>query len=72
MIVDISRRAPAPDGPCIPPSKLDGLTEEDEIPVDPNVPTKVYLYVAVKDSVPGLKPDDLALLFKRYVDCYFT
>jgi len=37
---------------------------EDQIPENPSSP--MYLYVAVKDSGPGLKPDDLHLLFRRF------
>ncbi|KAF8576294.1 hypothetical protein K439DRAFT_1640612 [Ramaria rubella] len=48
---------PPDQGNCLPPS-------EDEAPDDPAAP--IYLYVAVKDSGPGLKPDDLTLLFKRF------
>ena len=53
--VEVSFRHPR-EGTCIPP--LDG-----EVPDDPLAP--LYLYVAVKDFGPGLKPEDLALLFKR-------
>ncbi|KAF8521410.1 hypothetical protein BU17DRAFT_87965 [Hysterangium stoloniferum] len=42
---------------CLPPTV-------DQIPEDPA--TIIYLYLAVKDSGPGLKPDDLTLLFKRF------
>ncbi|KIJ50954.1 hypothetical protein M422DRAFT_776871 [Sphaerobolus stellatus SS14] len=45
------------EGTCLPP-------DEDHIPENPAAP--IYLYVAVKDSGPGLQPDDLHLLFKRF------
>jgi signal transduction histidine kinase len=53
--------SPAIEGPCIPP-----FISETEI-FDWTVPKPVYIFVSVQDSGPGLKPDDLALLFKRYV-----
>lgn len=49
------------DNSCLPPL-------EDEIPENPSSP--MYLYVAVKDSGPGLKPDDLHLLFRRSATLY--
>ena len=55
--VDASFSAPK-EGTCLPP-------DEDQIPENPAAP--IYLYLAVKDSGPGLKPDDLNLLFKRYL-----
>ncbi|GJJ11735.1 hypothetical protein Clacol_005973 [Clathrus columnatus] len=54
--VDVSFNPPQ-EGSCLPPL-------EDQIPDDPAAP--IYLYIAVKDSGPGLHPDDLALLFKRF------
>lgn len=65
--VEVSRRAPAPDGPCVPPNKFYGSGEQDEQPIDQKTPSTVFVFVAVRDSGPGLKPDDLALLFKRFV-----
>jgi len=53
--VNVSFNSPK-EGTCLPP-------DEDEIPENPAAP--IYLYLAVKDSGPGLKPDDLNLLFKR-------
>lgn len=58
MEVDISFNPPK-EGSCLSPA-------EDEIPdKNQDAPAPLYLYVAVKDSGPGLKPEDLALLFKR-------
>ncbi|KAI5119585.1 hypothetical protein M0805_006470 [Coniferiporia weirii] len=62
--VDVSLREPAPDGPCVPPDEPTDL--ENEGPLDPNLPSRIFVFVAVKDSGPGLKPGDLALLFKRF------
>jgi len=54
--VNVSFNSPK-EGTCLPP-------DEDEIPENSAAP--IYLYLAVKDSGPGLKPDDLNLLFKRF------
>jgi signal transduction histidine kinase len=43
---------------CMPPLN-------DKMPLNPASP--IYLYLSVKDSGPGLKPEDLHLLFKRPV-----
>jgi len=56
VTVDVSFRPPK-EGTCLPP-------KEDRIPDNPAAP--LYLYVAVKDSGPGLKPDDLTVLFQRF------
>lgn len=56
VTVDVSFDPPR-EGTCLPPL-------EDKIPEDPAAP--IYLYISVKDSGPGLHPDDLALLFKRF------
>ncbi|THH05145.1 hypothetical protein EW145_g5011 [Phellinidium pouzarii] len=64
VTVDVSRRAPSPDGPCVPPDVSDD--SEDSAPLDPDSPNQIFVFVAVKDSGPGLKPGDLALLFKRF------
>lgn len=39
----------------------------DEVKAKIKIPgTLVYVYLAVQDSGPGLKPGDLALLFQRF------
>ncbi|ORY35646.1 hypothetical protein BCR39DRAFT_511288 [Naematelia encephala] len=37
-----------------------------ELPVDFKDDTPVYLYIAVKDSGPGLTPEELTMLFQRF------
>ncbi|KAF8324461.1 uncharacterized protein EI90DRAFT_3129926 [Cantharellus anzutake] len=56
--VDVACQAPA-DSTCLPPSH----------PEDERVSTnrqRIFLYLSVRDSGPGLKPEDLALLFQRF------
>ncbi|KAG8979497.1 hypothetical protein FRC05_008486 [Tulasnella sp. 425] len=43
------------------PARVDDLQEKVK-----NPGTLIYIYVAVRDSGPGLKPGDLALLFQRF------
>ncbi|KAL5528950.1 hypothetical protein ACEPAG_4924 [Sanghuangporus baumii] len=66
ITVEVSRRAPGPDEPCVPPREPLGITSEDDRPIDGHTPTKIFIFVSVQDSGPGLNPDDLALLFKRF------
>lgn len=50
----------APDeGSTLPPVHVPTVLSQSSIAVP------VYIFVSVKDSGPGLKPGDLALLFKR-------
>ncbi|TDL18928.1 hypothetical protein BD410DRAFT_792720 [Rickenella mellea] len=60
VTAEVSRHAPPEGGPCVPPPL------ENQSPIEPHVETPVYVYVAVRDSGPGLNPDDLALLFQRF------
>lgn len=60
VTVNVSRQAPGEDDPCIPPEGAD-----DERPMSPDQSHKIFVFVSVQDSGPGLNPDDLALLFKR-------
>ncbi|KAG8977127.1 hypothetical protein FRB90_008899, partial [Tulasnella sp. 427] len=46
--------------PILPPN-VEGLAQKAAAPGTP-----IYVYVAVKDSGPGLKPGDLSLLFQRF------
>lgn len=50
---------PAKEGLCVPPPLPVNIT------FDWSSAKPVYIFVSVKDSGPGLKPDDLALLFRR-------
>jgi signal transduction histidine kinase len=61
--VEVSLRRPSNDQPCVPPEPSD----DEPHPVNPDEPVTIYIFVSVKDSGPGLKPEDLALLFKRHV-----
>ncbi|KAH8117651.1 hypothetical protein DFH11DRAFT_1724631 [Phellopilus nigrolimitatus] len=51
VTVNVSRRAPAPGGPCVPPGDLN----EDEDPLDADTPSKIFVFVAVQDSGPGFQ-----------------
>ncbi|KAL5511938.1 hypothetical protein ACEPAH_5157 [Sanghuangporus vaninii] len=66
ITVEVSRRAPGPDEPCVSPREPLGISSEDDKPIDGHMPTTIFIFVAVRDSGPGLNPDDLALLFKRF------
>ncbi|KAL5490593.1 hypothetical protein ACEPAI_5427 [Sanghuangporus weigelae] len=66
ITVEVSRRAPGPDEPCVPPREPLGITSEDDRPIDGHTSTNIFIFVSVRDSGPGLNPDDLALLFKRF------
>ncbi|KAL5533412.1 hypothetical protein ACEPAF_5188 [Sanghuangporus sanghuang] len=66
ITVEVSRRAPGPDEPCVPPREALGISSEDDKPMDGHMPTNIFIFVSVRDSGPGLNPDDLALLFKRF------
>ncbi len=61
MTVDVSRFRPALDSPCLPPD-VDVIKSRR-----PSDPYAVYVFVSVKDSGPGIVPEDLALLFQRSV-----
>jgi signal transduction histidine kinase len=58
VTINVSRRAPPEDAPCLPPDGPEERLSE--------LPAPVYLYCTVRDSGPGLRPDDLALLFRRF------
>jgi signal transduction histidine kinase len=62
ITLNVARHAPDAS-PCVPPEE-----PEPSSPVlqdDEAEPRTVYIYVFVKDSGPGLQPEDLALLFRR-------
>ncbi|QRV93187.1 protein-histidine kinase [Ceratobasidium sp. AG-Ba] len=58
ITVNVSPSAPAEGSPCVPPEREPS----------PNMLTsqQMFLYVSVADSGPGVHPDDVALLFKRF------
>ncbi|CUA71218.1 protein-histidine kinase [Rhizoctonia solani] len=58
VTVDVSRSAPFEGSACVPPelSPSAGITESRQL----------FVYVSVADSGPGVHPDDVALLFKRF------
>ncbi|KAG8744044.1 hypothetical protein FRC10_010933 [Ceratobasidium sp. 414] len=58
VTVDVSPLAPAEGSPCVPPKR-----EYSPGVVDPQ---RMFVYVSVADSGPGVHPDDVALLFKRF------
>ncbi|KAI0320178.1 hypothetical protein OF83DRAFT_1281345 [Amylostereum chailletii] len=59
VTLEVSRNVPLEDGLCLP-------LLEVKPRIDPMVSVPVYIYVSVKDSGPGLQPEDLALLFRRF------
>ncbi|KAG8934137.1 hypothetical protein FRC02_010514 [Tulasnella sp. 418] len=65
VFVNVSPRPPAA-APCVPPMLSDNEIEKakERFKVEPW--EDVYIYIAVSDSGPGLKPNDLALLFQRF------
>ncbi|KAG8964813.1 hypothetical protein FRC03_001346 [Tulasnella sp. 419] len=65
VFVNVSPRPPAA-APCVPPMLSDNEIEQakERFKVEPW--EDVYIYIAVSDSGPGLKPNDLALLFQRF------
>lgn len=58
--VQVSMTAPSPDS-CAPPEEL---IRPAVYPVPPDTP--IFIFVSVTDSGPGLQPEDLMLLFKRF------
>ncbi|KAF8603054.1 hypothetical protein BDV93DRAFT_178308 [Ceratobasidium sp. AG-I] len=58
ITVDVSSLAPAEDAACVPPEQgaSAGITDSRQM----------FVYVSVADSGPGVHPDDVALLFKRF------
>lgn len=64
MTVEVSHRSPPVDGPCVPPVPEDH-TSENQISSFRDE-TIIFVYISVKDSGPGLKPEDLNLLFQRW------
>lgn len=56
----------AAEGPCVAPE-----LPKNGASIDWSSPKPVYIFVSVKDSGPGLKPDDLTLLFRRCVPLRF-
>lgn len=62
VFLDLSMEAPL-RGQCVaPPRKAPNAISVQKLGVD----QEVFVYVAVQDSGPGLKPGDLALLFQRF------
>ncbi|QRV93276.1 response regulator receiver [Ceratobasidium sp. AG-Ba] len=57
---------PPLDDTCAPPPILPRATTASHSPESDSDSVAVYIYVSVKDSGPGLKKDDLALLFQRF------
>ncbi|KAG9096794.1 hypothetical protein FRC06_008307 [Ceratobasidium sp. 370] len=57
ITVDVSPLAPAEGSPCVPPEPQHSPGVLD--------PQRMFVYVSVADSGPGVHPDDVALLFKR-------
>ncbi|KAI0035069.1 hypothetical protein K488DRAFT_83402 [Vararia minispora EC-137] len=64
ITLNVSRYAPRKGGPCLPP----GVEDPCSPPIhnDNAEAGSVYIFVSVRDSGPGLQPDDLALLFRRF------
>ncbi|KAG8887667.1 hypothetical protein FRB98_009229 [Tulasnella sp. 332] len=62
VFLDLSLDPPLPGHCAAPPRKASDVPFSN----NPNVDREVFVYVAVKDSGPGLKPGDLALLFQRF------
>ena len=60
MQYDVSFVPPEEDT-CALPSSI-GVPEAVPVPED----TPLWLFVSVRDTVPGLKPNELAILFKRF------
>ncbi|CAE6437936.1 unnamed protein product [Rhizoctonia solani] len=58
ITVDVSPSAPSEGSACVPPelSPSAGIAESRQL----------FVYVSVADSGPGVHPDDVALLFKRF------
>ncbi|CAE6413645.1 unnamed protein product [Rhizoctonia solani] len=58
ITVDVSPSSPSEGSACVPPelSSSAGITESQ----------RLFVYVSVADSGPGVHPDDVALLFKRF------
>ncbi|KAG8997175.1 hypothetical protein FRB93_000461 [Tulasnella sp. JGI-2019a] len=60
VYLDLSVERPLPNQCIVPPGTLNKTVNK----VQPG--QEVFVYVAVQDSGPGLKPGDLALLFQRF------
>jgi len=58
ITVDVSSLAPAEDAACVPPEQGASAGIADS--------RQMFVYVSVADSGPGVHPDDVALLFKRF------
>lgn len=57
ITVDVSRSPPKDDS-CLPPLN----SQDDLVPLAQDSNEPIYVYVAVHDTGPGLKPKDLELL----------
>lgn len=57
ITVDVSANAPPEGSACVPPAHVPSAAIMDS--------QRLFVYVSVADSGPGVHPDDVALLFKR-------
>ncbi|PVF95897.1 hypothetical protein CPB86DRAFT_737923 [Serendipita vermifera] len=62
IAVDVSRHPPDSEVGCLKPEGK----EKDLVPFAEGELSPVYIYVSVHDSGPGLKPEDLEILFQRF------
>lgn len=62
--MDVSLDPPLPQQCTPPPASVTDIVTAKTKAKQPE--TTAYVYVAVLDSGPGLKPGDLALLFQRF------
>ncbi|KZV71818.1 hypothetical protein PENSPDRAFT_650380 [Peniophora sp. CONT] len=62
VTINISRREPVDGADYTPPDKPERRLTEKEY----DAATPLYVHCSVKDSGPGIQPDDLMLLFKRF------
>ncbi|KAG8887410.1 hypothetical protein FRB98_009674 [Tulasnella sp. 332] len=61
VFLDLSVEPPLANSCVVPPKKEHAMIPKKLLPDQ-----EVFVYVAVQDSGPGLKPGDLALLFQRF------